>query len=262
MAGDKKIILLLNKIDLVPVENAHQWQNYLRREYPTVLFKANLQNQQTHLSSNVLFKKSLMENSQVAEEMIKSSKSVGPDHLVQLIKQLSKVEGTNRAVTVGLIGYPNVGKSSVINSLKRTKACQVSSVAGSTKCLQEVKLDKQVKLLDCPGVIFEMQDKTNLILRNTLKLDDDLDEIVQAILEKVEHPQLLELYKIETFKGCEDFLAKVARSAGRLIKGGIPDFKKAAKMVVEDWNKGRIKYFTIPPNVTETVMEVEPLPQM
>ncbi len=107
-----------------------------------------------------------------------------------------------------------------------------------------------------------MQDKTNLILRNTLKLDDDLDEIVQAILEKVEHPQLLELYKIETFKGCEDFLAKVARSAGRLIKGGIPDFKKAAKMVVEDWNKGRIKYFTIPPNVTETVMEVEPLPQM
>jgi nuclear GTP-binding protein len=68
--------------------------------------------------------------------MIKSSKSVGPDHLVQLIKQLSKVEGTNRAVTVGLIGYPNVGKSSVINSLKRMKTCAVSSVAGSTKCLQ------------------------------------------------------------------------------------------------------------------------------
>jgi nuclear GTP-binding protein len=136
MEGDKKIILLLNKIDLIPVENAHLWQNHLRREYPTVLFKANLQNQQTHLSSNVLFKKSMIDQSGVAEEMIKSSKSVGPDHLVQLIKQLSKVEGTNRAVTVGLIGYPNVGKSSVINSLKRMKTCQVSSIAGSTKCLQ------------------------------------------------------------------------------------------------------------------------------
>jgi nuclear GTP-binding protein len=55
---------------------------------------------------------------------------------------------------VGLIGYPNVGKSSVINSLKRTKACEVSSIPGCTKSLQEVKLDSQVKLLDAPGVIF------------------------------------------------------------------------------------------------------------
>ena len=68
--------------------------------------------------------------------MITSSKAVGPDHLMQLIKQLSKKEGVNQAVTVGLIGYPNVGKSSVINSLKRMKTCQVSSIAGSTKSLQ------------------------------------------------------------------------------------------------------------------------------
>lgn len=202
MAGEKKIILLLNKIDLVPIENAHAWQNHLRREYPTVLFKSNQQHQQSNLSSNVLFKKSMTENSELAGDLIKSSKAVGPDHLVQLIKQLSKVEGTNRAVTVGLIGYPNVGKSSVINSLKRMKACQVSSVAGSTKCLQEVKLDKQVKLLDCPGVIFEMQDKTNLILRNTLRLDDDLEDIVQAILQKVSHAELESQYKIEPFKSC------------------------------------------------------------
>ncbi len=55
--------------------------------------------------------------------MINSSKAVGADHLIQLIKQLSRVEGSTRAVTVGLIGYPNVGKSSVINSLKRSKTC-------------------------------------------------------------------------------------------------------------------------------------------
>jgi ribosome biogenesis GTPase A len=55
--------------------------------------------------------------------MVHSSKAVGPDHLIQLIKQLSRIEGTTRAVTVGLIGYPNVGKSSVINSLKRSKCC-------------------------------------------------------------------------------------------------------------------------------------------
>ena len=67
MPGEKRIILLLNKIDLVPLENAYAWQNYLRREYPTVLFKANLQNQQSNLSSNVLFKKSMHENQEVAQ---------------------------------------------------------------------------------------------------------------------------------------------------------------------------------------------------
>jgi ribosome biogenesis GTPase A len=108
--------------------------------------------------------------------------------------------------------------------------------------------------LDCPGVIFEMQDKTNLILRNTLKLDDDLEDTVQAILEKVHPEQLIELYKVEPWRNWEDFLAKVARSAGKLIKGGIPDFKGASKMVVEDWNKGRIRYWTPVPT---TEMEVE-----
>jgi len=96
-----------------------------------------------------------------------------------------------------------------------------------------------------------MQDKTNLILRNTLKLDDDLEEIVQAILDKVSHRELEELYKIEPFKDTDDFLAKVARSTGKLIKGGIPDFKKASKKVVEDWNRGNIKYFTLPPGTMD-----------
>lgn len=152
---DKKIILALNKIDLVPMENAFAWQNYLRREYPVVLFKANLQNQSSHLSSSTVFKKSIANHTEAAEDMIQSSKAIGPDHLIQLLKQLSRVEGSTRAVTVGLIGYPNVGKSSVINSLKRSKTCEVSAIPGSTKNLKEVKLDSQVKLIDCPGVIFE-----------------------------------------------------------------------------------------------------------
>ena len=63
MGGDKKIILVLNKIDLIPIENAHAWQNYLRREYPVVLFKANLQNQSTNLSQFALFKKSIASSS-------------------------------------------------------------------------------------------------------------------------------------------------------------------------------------------------------
>lgn len=173
MPGDKKLILVMNKIDLVPLENVHAWQNYLRREFPCVLFKANLQHQQQNLSSNALFKRSVTERPDLAEELTSSAKAVGPDHLVQLIKQYSRIEGSTRAVTVGLIGYPNVGKSSVINSLKRSKACGVSPIPGYTKNIQEVKLDRQVKLIDCPGVIFADGGVTGLVLQNTLKVKDE-----------------------------------------------------------------------------------------
>jgi len=59
MSGNKKVILVLNKADLVPLGNAEAWVKYLRREFATVLFKANTQHQKANLSSASLFKKSL-----------------------------------------------------------------------------------------------------------------------------------------------------------------------------------------------------------
>ncbi|KAF1635019.1 Guanine nucleotide-binding protein-like NSN1, partial [Eudyptes filholi] len=52
-------------------------------------------------------------------------------------------------------GYPNVGKSSLINSLKRSRACGVGAAPGVTRCLQAVQLDRHIQLLDCPGVVME-----------------------------------------------------------------------------------------------------------
>lgn len=139
------------------------------------MFKANLQNQQSNLSSFNLYKKSIAEGTNLADTLIHTTKAIGADHLIQLIKQLSKVEGAKRAVTVGVIGYPNVGKSSVINSLKRSKTCEVSTIPGCTKNLKEIKLDSEVKLLDCPGVIFEKElTKNQMILQNVTKSDNDL----------------------------------------------------------------------------------------
>jgi ribosome biogenesis GTPase A len=57
------------------------------------------------------------------------------------------------AITVGIVGLPNVGKSSLINRLKRSRVVNVGSTPGVTRSMQEVHLDKKVKLLDCPGVV-------------------------------------------------------------------------------------------------------------
>lgn len=90
---EKKIILVVNKIDLVPIENAEAWLTYLRREYATVLFKANTQNQSDRLGGSTLFKKSFTDNKEMVEQMLNSNKAMGADNLLQLIKNYSKKEG-------------------------------------------------------------------------------------------------------------------------------------------------------------------------
>lgn len=87
------------------------------------------------MANNSIYKKTLTQREDLADELTSSSKAVGADKLLELIKNYSRNEGIKTAVTVGVIGYPNVGKSSVINSLKRSKACGVSSTPGFTKGL-------------------------------------------------------------------------------------------------------------------------------
>lgn len=256
MPGEKKIILILNKIDLVPQQITQKWLTHLRREFPTILFKANTQDQQTHLSSNNIFNNSLNNKEELIEDLLKSSKALGSDNLIQLIKNYSRNDNIKHAVTVGLIGYPNVGKSSVINSLKRSKAVSVSSQPGHTKNMQEVFLDSKVKLLDCPGVIFANGDEKSLVLKNIIKVSDIKDPIapMEEILQKVNKSQLLIQYEIADFSTTVEFLTNVAFRRGKLGKGGIPDLQSAAKLVLTDWNTGKIQYFTHPPDENMNTM--------
>lgn len=249
MSGEKKIILVLNKIDLVPQFVVERWLKYLRREFATVLFKANTQSQQSNLSSNSLYTHSFNSKEDLIEDLLHSSKALGADNLLQLIKNYSKNQGIKQAVTVGLIGYPNVGKSSVINSLKKSKAVGVSSTPGFTKSMQEVFLDSKVKLLDCPGVIFSTDDEKTLVLRNIIKVSDIKDPIgaIDGILDRVNKNQLLIQYEIGDFNTVTEFLTSLALRRGKLIKGGIPDLENAARIVLTDWTAGKIEYYALPP---------------
>ncbi|XP_016103705.1 guanine nucleotide-binding protein-like 3-like protein [Sinocyclocheilus grahami] len=241
---NKKIVLVLNKIDLVSKEIVEKWIKYLRNEFPTVAFKSSTQQQNKNL------KRSRVPVTQATQELLESSACVGADCLMKLLGNYCRNQDIKTAITVGVVGFPNVGKSSLINSLKRSRACNVGATPGVTKCLQEVHLDKHIKLLDCPGIVMATSTSdAAMILRNCVKIEQLVDPVppVEAILRRCNKAQIMGHYGIPDFQTAHDFLALLARRQGKLKKGGLPDTDKAAKSVLMDWTGGRISYFTHPP---------------
>ncbi|OBZ73354.1 Guanine nucleotide-binding protein-like 3 [Grifola frondosa] len=233
----KKLVFVLNKIDLVPRENAQAWLRYLRHTMPTLPFRSAASNQRSNLSS-----------------------STAP----ALLRLLKAYKPSAQSITVGVVGYPNVGKSSLINSLKRSKVCAVAAQPGHTKELQTIQLERGLRIFDSPGVVFDEDDfedgkvksKSNVLLRNVVKVEDVEDPIalVEEILGRTDHGVLRKLYKLETIGSTLEFLTMIALTTGRLLKGGTPDILAAARHVLMDWNHQKIPYFTAPPVIHPSSM--------
>ncbi|KAM0749861.1 hypothetical protein T439DRAFT_326756 [Meredithblackwellia eburnea MCA 4105] len=246
--GRKKLVIVLNKIDLVPPAVVQSWLAHLRQQAPTLPFKSSTQQQRTNLSSSSLHTPSSASGSSTKPlmELIK-----GFRHANAPTPANSSEQKVKQSLTIGLIGHPNVGKSSIINTLKRSKACSVAPTPGWTKEVQEVVLEKGVRVLDCPGVVVEARGETEGALRGMVKVEDlnDPKAPVEAILQRCKKEHLMMLYNIPHFDGITDFLVEVARGKGRLRKGGVPDLNGTARSVVRDWVSGRIPYYVSPPAV-------------
>ena len=252
--GAKRLILILNKIDLVPPPVLQNWLKHLRRYFPTLPLRAN----------------SPAPNARTFDHKALPPK-VTSETLLRALKTYAQSKQLKRSTTVGIIGYPNVGKSSVINALtsrlsgttKRT-ACPVGAEAGITTALREVKLDNKLKLLDSPGIVFpntESPDKSSkrmseaqLILLSALppKAISDPVPAITLLLSRLASSQaqlssLLATYNVPPLLPSAngdmttDFLIQVARRRGRLGKGGAPNLESAAMAVLSDWRDGRIQ---------------------
>lgn len=259
---DKRMVLILNKIDLVPKTNVAEWLTYLRRAHPTVALKAGTAKSGR---SNESGKSSGVGRSE-GENALDSANAVGVEGLLQLLKNYARRSDSKKktCITVGIIGYPNVGKSSILNSLKRSRAVGVSPRPGFTTSLQEVVLDRNIRLVDSPGVVFDDDDDVDgagAILRNSVDCDSVKDPLpaIQSLLGRCSTESLMMTYNVPAFpsgpKGVMTFLAMVARTKGRVLQGGVPDKIMAARLVLKDWNRGKIPYYSVPPTTMTTNMK-------
>ncbi|KAK1223667.1 nuclear GTP-binding protein nug1 [Marasmius sp. AFHP31] len=225
----KKLVFVLNKVDLIPKDNAQAWLKHLRHSTPTLPFLSPSQHQRSNISS-----------------------STAPA-LVKLLKAYKPKTGS---VTIGVVGYPNVGKSSLINSLKRSKACGVAAQAGFTREVQSVQLERGMRIVDSPGVVFDDDDeevkgqkKGSVLLRNVVRVEDVDDPIavVEEILARTSKETIQKTYNLPEFSSTLEFLTMLALTSGRLLKGGTPDVTSSARHVITDWNHQKIPYFSVPP---------------
>ncbi len=173
---------------------------------------------------------------------ISAKKNLGTTKIRKALKKLVK----NKSLIVGVVGYPNTGKSSLINTLKHKKSAPTSSVPGATRALQKIRISRDIYLLDTPGVFpYNIKDeKENAIInvkdyRKVKEPDSVALEIIRKIKEK--DPKIIEdLYHVKMKDDPEETLNAIAKKFNWLIKGGKPNIDQTSRKIIQDWQRGRI----------------------
>ncbi|KAJ7917143.1 NGP1NT-domain-containing protein [Mycena leptocephala] len=191
--------------------------------------------------------------------------SFGKGSLIQLLRQFAQLHSDKKQISVGFIGYPNVGKSSVINTLKSGKVCRVAPVPGETKVWQYITLTRRIYLIDCPGIVptSAHDSETSTVLKGVVRVEalPTPSDHIPALMARVKPVYLSRTYGValpeEGSWEPEEFLDKLARMKGRLLKHGEPDLDAVAKIVLSDWVRGRIPFFVAPPERSEELNKSE-----
>ena len=220
----KHLIFVLNKCDLVPTSVTQKWVKYLQTIAPTMPFQASINN------------------------------PFGKGSVIQLLKQFDVLHREKKSISVGFIGYPNVGKSSVINSLMKKACCKVAPIPGETKNWQYITLTKRIYLIDCPGIVYDQgETDTDKVLKGVVRAErlPDPENYIQPILDKVDKKHITDIFGIHHWEDAEDFITQVAEKTGKLKKGGEPMVANVCMSIINDWQRGNIPFFNRAPDAEE-----------
>jgi len=228
----KARLILLNKADLASDEYNEAWSSYFKRKGYFVVKLDSRSKAGMKTIQNVI--------QEACKEKIERDRRRGI---------------LNRPVRAMVVGIPNVGKSTFINSFAGRACAKTGNKPGVTKGAQWIRLNKQVELLDTPGILWPKFDDQQVGVRLAIlgSVNDDildLDELAGELgifLHQNFRSCMEERYKAEFPDEMEpiQILMKIAEARACLTKGGEPDVSKAASFLLDDFRSGRLGKITL-----------------
>jgi len=210
----KPLLIVMNKADLVPKEWAEEYKR--KSEIPVVFISAR--------------------------------ERKGTGILRREIKKLARpLLDEKGKVKVALIGYPNVGKSTIINTLKGKRAVGTAPIPGYTKGKQLIRLSKRIWLLDSPGVV-PIDEFDELVIKGGFPADK-IEEPVKPALKLISRiletrrEAITEKFGITDFENEEEILRKIGEKRGLIKAGGEVDLEETARWLLREWQTGRFTLF-------------------
>ena len=210
----KPLLIVMNKADLVPKEWAEEYKR--KSEIPLVFISAR--------------------------------ERKGTGILRRELKKLAKpLFDEKEKVKVALIGYPNVGKSTIINTLKGKRAVGTAPIPGYTKGKQLIRLSKKLWLLDSPGVV-PIDDFDELVIKGGFPVDK-IEEPVKPALKLISRiletrkEAITEKFGIKEFESEEEILRQIGEKRGLIKAGGEVDLEETARWLLREWQTGRFTLF-------------------
>lgn len=230
LANNKSRILLLNKSDMADSEWTNAWIRYYEKEgYLALAVNAKKKNELKQV--NALIQKACKEK----------------------IERDRKRGILNRPVRAMIVGIPNVGKSTFINSFAGKACAKTGNKPGVTKGKQWIRLNKQVELLDTPGILWpKFEDQVvgqHLAFIGSIK--DELIQSVDLALDLIEflvetYPGILQKnYSLNESRESADILKQLAENRGCIQKGNEVNYEKAAFLLLDDFRNARLGRITI-----------------
>ena len=225
---NKKRIVLLNKSDLAEEKENQRWvEHFKKKNVKAVIVDAN--------------------SGKGIEQSIKAVKDIMQDEMQRYMAKGIK----NKIIRILVLGIPNVGKSSYINRATKKVSAKVGNKPGVTVQKQWIKLDKQIEMLDTPGVLWpKFQNEEialNLAFTGTIK--DDVIEKTEIAYELLKYlvknyrSNLAERYKLENIDENVDIvelMEVIGQKRGALVSGGRVDLEKVSAIVIDDFRTGKI----------------------
>ena len=227
--GNKPRIIIFTKYDMCDKEFTDKFIKEYEKNY-------------------VVIKTNLKENSNITKDIISKTESLLKD-----INEKRIAKGLNkRSYRALVVGVPNVGKSTLINRLAGRNIQSTANMAGVTKNISWIKLNKDVELMDTPGILWPKIDDVsvsyNLASLTSIKEEilnkDDISIYIINTLYKY-YPNLLkEKYGIEDISDMNKVFDTIGRKRGCLMKGNIVDLEKVYTIIINDLKEGKIGKIT------------------